>query len=364
MLNNLLISNEALTGILIAAACVFGICCCLYGAFRKFTQMSWLAWQLPLAAVLTVSGAILFEKFGGGAGATVGFIVSAVIPFAAGGIVLGAGGLIRWGMHKRYQPAPTFFRVCDRILGALTAVLDLVVILLVPVSFALPFLNHVMPIEIVDIVWRMPIWEIVSPYLFDLFTVTVFILFLRLGWRVGFARTLLGFILLLATLVSFSVSLYGILGWDFLRNVAAGVAGWFPNMSPVAASLIGDAIVLFVTFLLLFVALCLIFWPLAALIRRIRYVRAVAIIDGFLLALISYAFIFALGCVFDFTVHYLATGAIGGLIEGLPGGVGGALEGITATLQTWGEGFVSMLRSAPYSRMLYDCNLFTSLIGG
>lgn len=350
MLNgNLLISNGGTMVIIILCLCVFAVASILYGVFRKFSQMGWLPWQLPiffafglLADSLT---APLQNDYGRYIAAMAIFVTGVVLIFAV-------GALIRYFMHTKMRPALLIWRVFDRLLGAITALLGFVMILLAVGGLVLPFLEYVLP-EAGGIlgIFDLNIWAALGPYALDFFVVTLLACSLQAGYRIGLGRALIYGIMIVLTAGSIFLSVYLTLFTSPFRAFARLIARGFSGLNPMLASFLGYGIATLLEFIVFFLVSCLIGFFLNKLLRRIRYVRVLGIIDGILFAVVFLVLACGLISGIHFGISYLA----GGNFEAALGGneqIGQLLESV----RSWGSKLEAFVMSSPLSRLLYLSN--------
>lgn len=352
MLNDFLLPNETLKIALIAAGAVLLAVCFLYGIFRKFTQMSWIAWQIPLVFAIGEGSANLLAGIGD---SRVRVAATAAVFFFGTAVVLGLGGIVRLGMHKRTLPAPGVVRFFNRLLGAITAVLDLALLCAILASLALPAAYCLFPdLEALSGVYALPVWEKIYPYLFDFFTLSMMVIVIRAGWRVGFGRAVLTVLMIALTLGGFAAAVYLTFFWSFLSGLAGRLAALFSTLPAIAARALGSGIVILAVSLLFFLVAMLLGKLLHFAVRGARYVRFLAFFDGTILALVFFAVHAALLFALYFAVNYLSAADFSSLAATAEQvyDITPVLEGVRA----WTGRIAALFTASPLSKILYECN--------
>lgn len=350
---NLLISSQATMAIIIAAACVFFLALFFYGIFRKFTQMGWLPWQIPIIFGIVY----LIDYVPKDLNPNARYFISLSIFLLGAAAVLGIGALVRFFIHRRMRPASAIVSVFNRLLGGITAMLGFAVIVLAIACFALPLCEYCIPPAqgILSVVFENPIWKAVSGHAFDFFLVAIFTCAVQAGYRVGFGRGLLTLFMCAGTLASLVLALFLTVRVPFLHSIVhsfeRAIAG---TANAVVAKICAYGLVALLLFLLLFTVLSLIGFLLHKLIRRCRYVRVLGFIDGALCSVLFFAIVLALASGIDYAVGWLAYG-------GLRNAVGdGSLDGIVRSVETYAGSVAQLFRASPFSRVLFDCNLLNA----
>ena len=344
-----------MTGIVVCLG-VFAAASLLYGIFRKFSQMGWFAWQLPLIFLLTRLYTLVPE----GTNVYVRFALAGGILFGSAVLVLGLGSIIRFAMHRKVRPASGIVRFFDRILGGLTALLDYAVILGVIAAGALSFMFYAMePLSALSMVWDSKIWEFFAPYAFDIFIVTLFSLAIRGGWRVGFGRVVLIFFMMALTFGALVFSFWATLNWGFLTKMGTGLGQMF-GLSQAVGAIVGCLVIGFILFIILFVLLCILCHFLAKLVRHIRYSYFWGTVDSAIGLLGAFAVAAALLLGVYFVAAWVASGSLGTLVQNTLEALNqNGFEGLTGILDTiakWAEGIEKLLTSSLISNALYAGN--------
>ena len=328
-----MVDPAVITGV---CAGVLALIAFLYGIFRKFTRVSWLSWQVLIvfAATLLV-GVIPVPDAAWGA-----FAVAAGILVVPSAVLLIIGGAVRHAMLKRVRPAPLFFRVCSRLLGGLTAVLNVAVFLLVfalPVLTALPLFG-VQP-EALSFLYESAVWDWAAAHALDLFTAAGCVVFMRAGYRIGLARSLWTVIAVLLSVVALALSVVLALRVPFLTQFAGTISAALPASLGVFAGVIGTAVVALLCFLVLFAVVLLLNLLVNQLMKKIVVNPVLGAIDGVLMSVVFTALFFALSCGIGLGIAYLSANA-----AALP--VGEQLVPVLSAIE-------GLLTSSPLSAVLY-----------
>lgn len=312
---NLLISAEATIAIIAVCLGVFAIASVLYGVFRKFSQMGWLPWQLPVIFGIALLTGYVPADMG------VAQRYAAVVAIFVGGtaIVFAVGGVIRYFMHARLRPANILIRALDRVLGAVTALLGYAVIVLCIGGLALPFLTNVIPDIAATIgIAEIPIVASILPYALDFFVVTVLACTIQAGYRVGFGRALIYLIMFALTLASAAAAIWLTLAVTPFKAFASLIAGGFSSLSAPLASLLGKGIAAVILFIVFFLVSCILGFLLNKLLRKIKYVRVLKWIDGILYSVLLLAIVLALFAGVHYGIQYVAHADLSAIMEQIP----------------------------------------------
>lgn len=365
---NKIIQGVAMTPLLIgliAALCVFAVSVFLYGIFRKFTQMSWLAWQILVLFIVTLPLAWLPDAL-----LPVWKFTFAVIALLGGvALAVGGGELIRLAMLKKRKPAHSAWRFFNRLLGGLTAVLDLAVIAICVAAFALPVIYYCIPSvkDALGALFESAFWtKFLAVHAFDFVLISVFAIAIRTGWREGFARSVVTILLLVLTIGTVALSIYLTVGTSFFSAAAAWIAREIHTSNGLLAAAIGNTVVFFAIFAVLFALVCVLGFFMVKLIRRIRFNYFWGFCDGAVGALIAFAC--TLVCVLGlyFAVAWIGGGqatefirtAINSVNDALvqAGQAGLPLDGVESVLSSvdaYAAGAAEMLSAPPISGMLF-----------
>ncbi len=357
MLSDLLISSQATMGIIIAAACVFGVALILYGVFKKFNQMGWLPWQ-----ILVIFAVMLVTKFiPTTLEPTLRLGVICAIFLIVTALVIGAGEAIRHVMLVRVRPANLFLRICNRLLGAVTGVLGLAVVLVAVAGFALPICQFAIPPArdiLGPILFENAVYQSLSQYLFDFFLIAFLVSTVHAGYRVGLGRGLLTLLMCVFALGALALAIYFAVAVPGLKNLSSEIGGAIRGNRAVA-TLVGYLISILIWFTLIFTVLSLFGWLIHLLIRKIRYVRPFAVIGGIIMAIIFFVLVLVIFSGVGAVVSWMSSGGLRKAIEGT--GVGG-LESLISTIEQYARGIADAFTSSPFGAALYNGNAITGLL--
>lgn len=348
MLSDLLISSQATTGIIIAAACVFAVALVLYGVFRKFNQMGWMPWQIVIIFFIMMG----VEKIPMTVKDDMRLWILGAVFLVTTGVILGAGALIRYRMLVRVRPAPLFFRICNRVLGGITAVLGLGVAVAAIAGFALPVCAYAIPPArdiLSSIIFETAIWKAISGYALDFFLIAVLVCTVSAGYRVGFGRGLLTILMCVFALGSLVLAVFLAVGVPGLRGMGDGLAGAIGGNRVVAIA-VGYGISILIWFILIFTVLALLGFLLHKLFRRLRYIRPLGIFGGCIMAIIFLALMLVLALGVDALVSWMAEGGLRSALS--QAGVEG-MENLISTIEEYARGIADAFTSSPFSRALY-----------
>lgn len=356
MLNgNLLISQGATTAIVVVVLCVLAIASFVYGVIRKFSRMGWTPWQLPILFGV----ALLTQYVPETELPWVRYLIVVGIFLAGTALVFGLGALIRHFMHAKMRPAALIWQVLDRILGAVTAFLGYAVILLALGGLALPFLANVLPDVMTGIGVDLSALDAILPYALDFFVITLFACAVQAGYRVGFGRAVIYAVTFALIGVSFILSLYLAAFVGPFRALSKAIYHSFGGaLNPIVGKLLGGGICAVLLFIIFTLVSCIIGFFLNKLLRHIKYVRVLNLIDGILLALVFFAVVCAITAAIHTGVWFFASGAFRTAID---------LSAVSDVLpldeiQMWAERVEAFVTSSPFSRMLYLSNPVLSFL--
>lgn len=322
------------------AAGVVALAAFLYGIFRKFTRTSWLSWQILIVFAAT----LLIGVIPAPAAAWGSFAVGAGVLAGAGALVLAVGGIVRHAMLARMRPAPLFFRFLSRLLGALTAVLNLVVFLAalgLPVLAALPAFG--VQLAPLDVLYQHPVWtNFLGTHALDLLVVAVCLIMMRAGYRIGLARSVWTVFTLALGVGALVLAVIMAIRVPFLVSFAQTIAGSLPASLGAGANVLGTVIVAAICFAVMLVVIILITLLVNLLVRNLKGNPVLGVIDGALMAVVFTALFFVLACGLDLAVSYLAENA-----AGLP--MGEAIAPVIGNLEAF-------FTSSPLAKALYEGN--------
>ncbi len=337
--------------IILSAAGGIGLISAVFGAVRKFTKTTWIGWQ-----VLLIFGLVwAFSKIPSPQGAVGQFIVTLIASVVIVAVPLLLEGLFRHLLLKNPRvnngPASLGARFADRFFGAISGMLAAVAFFCVVGGFALLMTEAFMG-PITDI----PIWNnFYAGYAADMMLLSLLLVVLRAGYRLGVLRGLYMLCMIVLSLGSF----IGI--FLFFKCTVAGmgasrtVGGWF-KLATIRADLIGGFVMTLISFLIFSVLLILLSRLIAKGVMKADKNGALsktgAVIVGALFA------IFFLALVMGIQYLFATLQGMGVTADGETAGQIGQMLAPAA------ERIVGVLRSSPVSQRLYDSNLLTVLING
>lgn len=355
---NLLASLDTTAIIIIVVFGVLALVSVLYGVFRKFIRMAWTSWQILCIFALSLILPLLPLPDD-----VWGFVIAAGYLFGTTAFVLLIGKIVRGCMLGKKTQANLFFRICNRVLGAITALLNWVMLVVVLGGAGLAAVYYVAPelvsdIGILDTVYANSIWtDFFAKYALDLLLISVCVFFVRGGYRIGLARSIETVLVLALTLVAILAAMYLTIIVPFLRSllslIANSIAGTGLNM--IIATLIAYFVTVLIVFVVFFIVIVLIGVLLNWLVRKYRSVRVLGVIDGAILSVVFFALFLVLACAFNFAVTLIMNGGLTDLLTNLPEmmqGVSGSLESIQEIMKPFADFFTS----SPLSKIFYQLN--------
>lgn len=348
-MNLLLTDAGQLKTIILVALCVLLALTLLYGILKKFSRISWLGWQAALLFGATFTLSLLPESLN----ETVLFAVAAGGLLAVTAIIFLVGALVRKSFLAMEQGGGGA-RAFNRILGALTALVNLAVLVLALGGFALvvaePFAGEALAAVYTNTLWT----NFFAWHAYDLFFVFLFAAVLRSAYRTGFLRIIITITVLALTLFAVFLAMYMTLQVPFLSQLSAQIAGSI-NINSIAAGWIGFGIVSFIVAFVLFLVVILIAFLLNLLLRLCGKSHVFVVFDGILFSLITCIVMFVFVAGFNFGVSYLASGS---LAQAVPEQMAGVAEQMAQFAQAMGR----VLSSSPLSNIFYTHNPLNLLI--
>lgn len=347
--------------IFIVSAAVFGLASFLYGIFRKFTQMSWMAYQVLIVWLLV----ILVKTLPAGMGKDMRFYLGLAIVVGSSVLVMGGGAALRFCMHKKKKPAPAFFRFVDRVLGGFTAFFDYAAIVLVAGTAALSVIYYTVDPKLVSFITETAVWKnFFAKYAFDLIPVAILMFALRGGWRVGLGRVILIFLMMALSLGALGLAVFLTVGIPSSRSLIASVAARM-SVGTTAGMLIAGGALFALVFLVLFILVGVAGYFLTKLVRHIRFTHFWGFLDGTLGAFLNLVLWLAVILGVYFLIAWVGLGGMGQIAGKLPDaeqlqGVVKAITDVLGYIEKYTQGLVAMLRSSPLSQIFYLGNPFAA----
>ena len=338
--NNLLaMSTPAMIAVIVVS-----VLCALFlvlGVFRKFSRASWLGYQL--AALFGVS--LLLDLFPATDGIWYPLIVGGSF-FGAEALLLGAGAIVRYAIRARKEQAHIFWRVADRILGALTYLVNFAVALLICGMLAATVMLNILPSapEFIAPLGELEIWQSYGRYCADFLLIVFLKLAVKAGYKLGASKRAwvgLALVLTLAALLG-SVVLVGKL--SFLTALSDKIAGTVSQDHSVLSRIVGHAVTSLVVFVALFIVIVVLTLLFNLLVKYMQESAAFKVMNGMLLALLFYAVALAVAL-----FAYYGLDKILGLIQ-------------TQDIVSGTEGYILRLMDlfarAPFTSVFYGYNPF------
>ena len=300
-LATLALSTPMLSAIIVGGVLVAGLF--LYGVIKKFSRVSWVGWQIPIVFGVCLLVAKLIPLPEG----TMGFVILAGTVFGVTALVLGVGAIIRSAMWRKKTRAHTAFRVFDRILGSITAILNFAVPLASFGGLVLWILHALSGGEnMFRALYQTAIWDMVGPYLLDLSLVTFLLFALKGGYRLGIGRFLwLAFTIVLTFFAVFG-SLYLVLSTPALSGFAHKLAGGLARLGDGAATLLGYTFATLILFLACFAVIVLLSVLINLIFKRVNRVRFLNVFSGCVMGTVFFLVALAVVLGLGIGVHQLA----------------------------------------------------------
>ncbi len=343
--------------ILTVVLCVLGAFAVIYGIFRKFSQMGWAAWQILFAWCITMT----LDWLPAEVSPTFRITMSVCIYVGAVVGTLVLGGVIRRAVLGKKTPAHPAWRFFNRLLGAITAVLDFLMIAVVPSVLALSFIYFVItPFEGLAPLFEMGIWtNFIGKFGLDLVLVAILFFSLRTGWQVGFGRTCVIFLMMIFTVGLLVLSLFLAIFVPPFSAMSTSIGASFSGMDRGVATILGYVFGFLILFTVLFVLLCIGGYFLVKLVRAIRGSGFFGFWDGLLGMVLAFAI--AAACLFGFyfVCAFLTDGE---LFEGILSALHNlnaeqfgtaVIEGMVEQVMQYTQGLGTWLSSSPVSRGLF-----------
>ncbi len=329
----------------------------IYGALRRFSRLTWIGWQVLIAFGLDILVSFLPE--------TMPFAVWIVLFVAIVALPLIGEYFLRKALvTDRILPPGKGEMIFDRIFGAVTAIVGILMFfaavggLGLSVVDAIPMQDGVSPLA------NVPIWtNFFSKYALDLFLISLFMIVMRAGCRLGVFRGLYLVLMLLLVAGAFfgSFLLFSKVSWA--ASFSGTVGGWFGLHGPLA-SFTGCVTLTFLVSAILFVGLMFLSKLLDSSIQKLNTHRAVAIPDALVLgAVFSVVFVAAVIGV-QTAFGMLAKGdMLSGIVSELTsnfdlGEMEESIANIETTIADIGRNLANFATSSPISRGLYVGNPF------
>ena len=319
----------------------------IYGVFRNFVRMAWTSWQILVIFALT-----LLLKFIPVPDGWAGFAVGAGFLFGVTAVVLIIGYILRRYMMEKKTSSNAFFRVMNRVLVAITSVLNFAMLALVLGGFGLAVSSPFVEIGALN----NPAWEKLYNYLADLVLVSLCVFFVRGGFRIGLVRSIQTTIMIALTFGALFLAMYMTVEIGFMRGwvnaIGKSIAGGGLNI--VIATLIAYFIIVAICFLIFFAVIIVLGYFLNKLTRKYRSVHVLNYIDGAILSVIFFAVFIALTCGWNYGISMLASGDFS------------SIPGLNINVEFSSDFAIALenfYTASPLSKILYNLNLFKLFLG-
>ncbi|MBO5045336.1 MAG: hypothetical protein J6C93_00525 [Clostridia bacterium] len=347
---NLLALGMPATIALIAVAAVVALLVVI-GFIRRFSKMSWVGWQIAIvfcATLLIGKIPVLENKL-----AYVAILAGGLFGVIA--IVLMLGGLLRAGFRARRKKANWFFRILDRVAGALTLVVNVVVPLLAVGGFVLSILYHCTALDegILFIVYNICIggfdlWAIFGTYAMDLMIVAFFVFVVKGGYKLGLMRTAWTVVMMILTVGALAGAVIVAIKVPFVANFSLKLQDLFvAKMNPTLAMILGYGVVALVVFIVLVLAIVLLNLLINLGVRELDHVKVIRFLDGGLFSIV----VFVIAAAVAFGIYFAVSSAVGGYF------------GELVQTYTSGWGLEELFSASPLTKIFYDLNPILILIG-
>lgn len=361
--------DPILVGVSAGVAGVLLLVALIYGIVRKFTRLTWIGWQ-----VFALFGLVLLLDFclsflPEGLEQWVYFVIWAGGFTACTMLVLGVGGLVRWAIFRRTKKAALFWRVLDRILGPITAILTIVALLLVLGGAAVSVLDEALGLGTYVSALPAPVSALYAFFLghgYDIFLCGMYLIVMRAGYRLGLLKSIFYITMFALTTVSVAGAVFLAVRVDFGIRFSLWLGSLFP-LHEAAGATIGYGIVSLLFFLVFFTISMLIGKFLNFLIVKINSVRVIGFIDGLLVSILFSAIFIGCICGVNYVAFLAEEGYLGEMLShlfsSLPEQIQGISSAIYSVLDQISYYIVLIVRSAPLGRNLYESNPLALLMG-
>lgn len=307
------------TTVALVVACVLAAILILYGFIKRFSRTSWAGVQIAVIFAATFVISKLPESWV--SSDTMRFAVTAGGILACIAVVLIIGAIVRTFFRTRKKRANWFFRIFDRLFGAINAVLNFAVFLLVVGGLVLNILYYCVPSlaeGTLSVVYTYSLggyvlWDTALPYLPDFILVAVLTMAVKGGYRLGMIKAVWTVFMMILTLLAFGGSILAAVKVPFLASFGASLSSTFAGSISyeLLCNILGYGIVALCVFVVAMIVIILLNLLINLGVRELDSVGVIRVIDGALFALLIYAVMCAFICALDFAVASAASGAFG-----------------------------------------------------
>lgn len=342
---NLLAASEK--SLAITIACAVGAVLFLYGFFKRFSRMSWWGWQV--AVLFTVT--LLLGKIPAMDNETAYFAVVLGGFFAVTAVVLGIGAILKSVFRSRRKKAHWFIRAFDCLIGAVTAVLNFALFVLILGGVVLLILYYCTGVRagFLETVFAHEIWtDYGAKYLLDLLLVWMLVTAVKGGYKLGLLKSVWTVVMVALTLAAFAGGIAAALKVPFVASLAQNIAASFPNLNATLANVIGYGIMSLVCFVVFMIVVILLNLLINLGVRELDRVKAFRFLDGAIMAIVIFSVVLALVSGVNYAVYAADSGAFGEAVQNFF-----SENGVTG-----------LFRSSPFADFVYEYNPLRLLIGG
>ena len=302
----------------------------VYGIFRRLVRMNWFVYQLLILFALSLLIPLAARTNSSGWN----FAIASILLMFFTAAVLVAGELLRRAILMKNHRAPLFVRILDRLLGAFTAVLDLVMLAAIVGGAVLALLYYAYPVPALDVVFTHPVWvNFGAKYALDLLFLATCLAVVEAGYRIGVTRSLQTAIMLALIFGAIVLSLFLAFRVPFLRSFGSTIGTGFGLKNAIAASAVGFLVVTFLLFLLFFAVIVVGVVFSNKLVLKLHENKTFTVVDGSILAAVFYFFFLLIACGTDAGIIVVANGVLNG-VEGFGPQVTEIFNRIVTALQS------------------------------
>ncbi|MDE7158929.1 MAG: hypothetical protein K2N74_05065, partial [Clostridiales bacterium] len=228
----------------------------------------------------------------------------------------------------------------DRIWGALTSVVNLLVVLSALGGFLLCLIQTCVGLELSF--FQKSLWtNFCAKHVADLLLVLFLVGAFRGGYKLGLIKSIWLLLGLFATGAAFFGSFYLVSTVGFLTSFAGTVAGAFQGLGGGVASALWKFIVTLLCVIVMAAVLVLLFWLFNMLVKKLNRSRAFTAIDNSVLAVILFVLAVLLVCLAHLGISFFSQ-AVGGILGG--------------TFEVYFNGLGEVFCSSPLSKIFYEFN--------
>lgn len=342
LLTNGTVGNYILIGLIVGVIVIL-LPFCIYGGIRKFTRLTWIGWELLIAFAIDLV-----------IPTDLNFAVSLLLLVALSALPLvGEYFLRRALVTKQIVPSRGAKNFFDHFFGIFTAVFAFLLPLAALGGLGIAAMGSIVP----EVTSSIP--EIIVAHGLDFFIISVLMLTIRAGCRLGVLK---GINFLLTLILVFGAFfgcflIFSQVSWGCA--FAQTVGGWF-GMEGILAALVGCFSATMFFFLICFILIMLLSKLIDRGIRKANSYAAVAIPDALIVGIL-YAAVFIL-ILLGMQVLFGML-ANGNLLTSLASNLNIDISSfdlgeIDGTIGSFGQSLADFAQSSPLSQGLYLGNPF------